>query len=590
MIRRREDRARVVNVAVLLWTMLSGGTSYVFAAPPHAGTSSRSPGPTCIDVRKRGIPFSPVPATLRHLSDVEDTWIVSSYPSNVGGAQAVLSIFSGPNPSPGIPANSVAVSLLRFNVAKALPKGANIESAEVVLQPTSSASGKFEARTIASNWHEATATSGTFSIEAGATSQPFRVVPVSGVKPVHFDATQQVIDWLTGSVPNYGILLRVQKGGPLGMASSEAQPGLRPYLRICYWPSPCAGKPDGQACEDSRTCTGDGTCQHEICNGAPSPAGTICRRTTGKCDIAEVCDGTTNACPNAAIAAAGTTCRPSSGVCDAGEECDGASVTCPIGGFLPPDTVCRPATPDNSCDVAENCTGYSAQCPPDRYKPAGMLCRPAAPGGCDMAESCSGTAPQCPPDKFQPAGTLCRPAASSGCDVAESCSGTAPQCPPDKFQPAGTQCAAPGPCNIAANCTGSTAQCPPVSLKPDGESCGGTDVCSGGRCISCGQVGYTCCPGAKCTGSQTICACNDQCVRCGNANEMCCSNDGCPSSTSEQTAECVSSTSTYGQCLQCGKEWQRCCVNTNCEDGLVCYSNTCRQQEQIPPAGAGGNS
>ena len=46
-------------------------------------------------------------------------------------------------------------------------------------------------------------------------------------------------------------------------------------------------------------------------------------RNGGACDSAEVCDGSTNACPADVLATAGTECRASAGGCDVAEVCDG---------------------------------------------------------------------------------------------------------------------------------------------------------------------------------------------------------------------------------------------------------------------------
>src|SRR4029453_10198799 len=71
--------------------------------------------------------------------------------------------------------------------------------------------------------------------------------------------------------------------------------------------------------------------------------------------------------------------------CDVAESCDGVSNACPADAFAPATTVCRP--PANPCDVAENCTGSSVSCPADTGQPDGD-----GDTGCDALDNCDATA------------------------------------------------------------------------------------------------------------------------------------------------------------------------------------------------------
>jgi alpha-tubulin suppressor-like RCC1 family protein len=83
---------------------------------------------------------------------------------------------------------------------------------------------------------------------------------------------------------------------------------------------------------------------HTACSGSATvcitdtlyPAGTVCRPTSGSCDVAEVCDGTTGTCPADAPRAAGSSCGPPTGGVCAGFLC-----TCPTG-QSDCSGVCRP--------------------------------------------------------------------------------------------------------------------------------------------------------------------------------------------------------------------------------------------------------
>jgi len=127
--------------------------------------------------------------------------------------------------------------------------------------------------------------------------------------------------------------------------------------------------------------------------------------------------------------AAGTVCRAPAGLCDVPEVCDGVSAACPADKYAPATTVCRTAAGD--CDIAESCSGSSPACPDDAFLTKGAVCRVAA-GPCDLAESCSGTDATCPADGMAPAGTICRASTDTNqCDPAETCTGTAVTCPAD---------------------------------------------------------------------------------------------------------------------------------------------------------------
>jgi fibronectin type 3 domain-containing protein len=130
-------------------------------------------------------------------------------------------------------------------------------------------------------------------------------------------------------------------------------------------------------------------------NGQPLPAGTVCRKAAGLCDVAESCDGVSSDCPADKLAAAGKECRAAAGDCDIAETCSGSSVDCPTDGFKSAGTVCRAAA--GPCDYAETCSGASATCPVDSLKPSTYVCN-ASTGNCDPAENCTGLNVTCPQD------------------------------------------------------------------------------------------------------------------------------------------------------------------------------------------------
>ncbi len=209
------------------------------------------------------------------------------------------------------------------------------------------------------------------------------------------------------------------------------------------------------------------------------PNGTVCRADAGDCDVQEVCDGSSSACPGDAFEPAATACGdPSDTDCTDPDSCDGAG-TC-LGNHEPITTLCRAASVGQDCDEAENCDG-TGNCPADGFKANGTECR-ASTDLCDAAEQCTGTSSACPADALEPNGTICR-ADAGACDVAETCDGASTTCPVDAFVSNGTPC-------------------------PNGTFCDGADTCQSGTCTS---------PGTPCGFGETC-----------NEGEDACFMDGCP--------------------------------------------------------------
>jgi len=186
----------------------------------------------------------------------------------------------------------------------------------------------------------------------------------------------------------------------------------------------------GEQCDDGNRVDGD--CCSSFCR--IEPAGTTCRPAAGACDVAEVCNGTTDNCPADGFKAATTECREAAGECDVAEHCSGAGVDCPADEKITAGTAC---TDDGRTCTTDLCDGTSPVCQHVAGN-AGMVCRPAA-DVCDLAETCDGMSEECPADAFAPATTECRPAAGE-CDAADFCTGDAAGCPNDARQPSGTAC------------------------------------------------------------------------------------------------------------------------------------------------------
>jgi len=156
----------------------------------------------------------------------------------------------------------------------------------------------------------------------------------------------------------------------------------------------------GEQCDPGPDVPGDccsATCQFES-------SSQTCRSSTGVCDVAETCTGSSAQCPSDLIRASDYECRSAAGQCDLAETCTGASKDCPADRFRPGTYVCR--TTSDVCDVAETCTGTTATCPGDAVRPSTFECRPPT-NECDAGENCDGSSKTCPTNVFQPAGTVC---------------------------------------------------------------------------------------------------------------------------------------------------------------------------------------
>ncbi|MBL8603385.1 MAG: hypothetical protein JNK72_15780 [Myxococcales bacterium] len=260
--------------------------------------------------------------------------------------------------------------------------------------------------------------------------------------------------------------------GPCSTAQTACRTGITPGMteapicqRVGYLTTQC--RASAGVCDVAEVCNGSS----DACPTDSFAANTTqCRASVGVCDVAETCTGSSALCPADARTPAGTQCRASAGACDVAEACNGTSSTCPVDGFATNGTVCRVSA--GVCDPQEVCPGNSAACPADGRSPNGTVCRPSV-GTCDTAEVCNGTATTCPNDVVSPNGTVCR-AVAGVCDQAETCNGLSGACPTDAPRPTGSSCTPP----TGGSCNGFTCGCPTGTID-----CGGTCTVTGSACI-----------------------------------------------------------------------------------------------------------
>lgn len=426
----------------------------------------------------------------------------------------------------------------------------------------------------------------------------------------------------------------------------------RPRLDLPTAYAACGAFANGVACTVGPECSSgfcaDGVCCNTTCGGSAvdclacsqaagaaldgqctaAQAGASCRPSAGDCDLAEICDGFSAACPAEVLQSAGFACRSAQGACDLPEVCSGAGAECP------PDAkfggICR--APTGPCDRSESCDGVRDTCPPDLLSGPAIECRP--PGGsCDVAEVCDGIGAACPNDLLSTG--LCR-AAQGPCDQPEQCTGVGPRCPTDAFVAAGTSCrSAVGPCDSPEVCDGSNSACPDDVKRRDvcrpsagrcdvEESCDGLQdgcpqdafVATGEVCRSAfglcdraefcsGQGGLcpldqvesstvSCRPSARLCDTQEFCdgeavGCPDDQsavdgVACGDAL-TCNGSDSCRNGTcvAEPPPSCDDQNPcTVGQCAEpegCVQtEVPGCCLeDSGCDDGDFCTQDSCEQ-------------
>ncbi len=484
----------------------------------------------------RGSRVSSVPAALDSPSLVfYNDGGKAKHPGAAGnGVNHFLVVWSGPDPSSGLPEPEILAKRFRLSPPQIL---------DLVPIVVSSRPGAQSGPCVAwDGWNFAVG----FEDDNGGTTYDIRGAWVDTTGSVldadtlladpPLDGTDEAIPWMSASKKGDLLLTynRMVTGGFMPGPGGNSERIMARFVSratilggFCSLDNQCISGicVDGVCCDDPCGGGASGDCQScsasadpGICG--PAVAGTICRFSTDSCDAAEACTGASTVCPDDALEPAGTECGPAFGPCDVAETCTGSSATCPPDVYAPSTTICNPSA--GGCDPDDYCTGSSPFCPIGGYSGAGTTCRAVA-GACDVAETCDGFNPTCPPDGFASSGTSCRPAAGV-CDVAETCTGGSAACPTEGFVPSGTVCRAQnGLCDIAETCTGTSAACPADTLVSSGTECrasaGVCDVaetCNGtsGACPADGFQGGTvvcrpatdlCDVAETCTGSSAAC-------------------------------------------------------------------------------------
>ncbi len=425
---------------------------------------SAAANPTCITIQRGGGGV------------VADALIGNDRPAKNFGSSGALSVGSTPA--------GLRQSLLRFDLA-AVPAGATITSAAVTLDVLLYGGGAVRAHRITAPWSEASVTwtsfGGAFLPQVDAT------FPIGS--PTSADLQALVQAWVSGSLPNHGILIERDLDGTTVFASSEESLAKRPRLDVCYTPAVVSVCGDGaatgtEACDDSNTLAGDGcsaACSVEsgfTCSGSPSACATIC----GDAAVAgaEACDDGNamagDGCSAACSVEGGFTCDGSPSICAptcgdgitvSSEPCDdsntasgdGCSAACSVEGGFTCDgspSACATICGDGirlgaeGCDDgnAASCDGCSAACSVE----GGFAC-----GGSPSVCTCANGTP-CNDGSACTQGDVCN---------AGACAGTPVVCAP-------AECQSVGACDPSNGCV--------LVQAADGAGCTG-GACQSGQCV-----------------------------------------------------------------------------------------------------------
>jgi uncharacterized protein (TIGR03382 family) len=307
---------------------------------------------------------------------------------------------------------------------------------------------------------------------------------------------------------NLSFLAASSAGNSASLLLSHQVPDLKAHLYRSHSLNP------GETCSDADDCL-SGFCEDRVCcqsgcgdssatdcqacsrdagastNGLCGlvTSGVLCRPALGACDVREVCDGVSLACPADQVVDAGTLCRAGeSQYCIDDTFCDGVAPGCPLI-RVPPGTPCDDG---NDCTVSDLC-GDAGYCTEHlSVLDAGAVCR--SPDSCAIMRCLAGGFCQYFGYTTCPAPSQCH---AAGCQNIVGCVTQALT---------GFACDAGNPCTDDDRCSsgvcvpGTPRLCPAVPCQV-----GTCDPLDGG----CGYVPAT--DGTACS-DQNLCTSGDRCV------------------------------------------------------------------------------
>ena len=279
---------------------------------------------------------------------VEDAWIEAAY------AQQNVNHGSDTLTTGGL---TVGKALFKFDVGS-IPSNASVTRGFIRLNQTYNGNATLDAHLVTAPWSEGTVTHASFANAFTAT--PFGSV-VFGPGPlptIFFDMVSPLQGWISGAVPNHGILVdQGLEGQRIFRSSEDATAALRPTLEFCYQCPPgttganCAVNTDEcspNPCQNGGTCV-DGvnsyTCQCP--SGWTGTNCTVCPSGFGDCD-----GNAANACETA-LSANSTNCGACGIVCGTGLVCTGGAC---VPSCNNTNTTANCGSCGNACGVGQACT------------------------------------------------------------------------------------------------------------------------------------------------------------------------------------------------------------------------------------------
>ncbi len=335
---------------------------------------------------------------------------------------------------------------------------------------------------------------------------------------------------------------------------------LTDYVSLTVTATGCSA--DAQ-CDDGNGCTAD-ACVGGVCQNTIQPADTVCRASMGPCDLEEVCDGLSAACPADALEPAGTVCTDDLNECT-DDVCDGAG-TCTHPN-LAAGTLCGAGPTD--CSAQDTCDGMGT-CQANDLG-AGSTCTDDLNDCTD--DVCDGTGTCTHPDLAD--GTVC---ADDGNDCTDDVCATG-VCTHSNLA-AGTLCGAgPTDCSAQDTCDGlGTCQANDLATgtvcTDDLNDCT-DDVCDGlGACTHPSLVA-----GTLCGAGPTDCSNQDTCDGLGTcqANDLgagsVCTDDlnDCTDDVCDGLGACTHPSLTAG--TLCGVGPTDCSAQDTCDGLGTCQAN-----------------
>ncbi|MFO0756798.1 MAG: DNRLRE domain-containing protein [Byssovorax sp.] len=457
-------------------------------------------------------------------------------------------------------------ALFKFDVSS-IPANATITSANAAFSQTNNGVASWNAHLITAPWDEATVTWQSF---ASAFNPVTFKSASTATASVVFSVAPQVQGWVSGNLPNHGLLIE-QPGSSQSQIKTQEflVVGSRPTITACYKVTCAANFADcngvaADGCEadlhSTATCGSCGT-PCALPHATASCATGAC--AVGSCDLGwGDCDGNPqNGCetdltstancgacgvacalPNAAVSCAGGSCKALS--CNAGSfDCDGSLAD-----------GCEPLPCGNGshCASAGDCASHvcaAGFC-------ASPICSDHAQNGSETDVDCGGSCPPC--------------ADGGSCGGAADCQSSV--CAGGACQPATCADGVKNGNESGADCGGSCAKC------ADGSGCTIAADCQSGVCLGGACQAPGCTDSVK-NGSETGIDCGGSCGPCANGT-------GCAIAADCQSGVCAGNVCQIPSCadgvkngsesdVDCGGSCADCNDNQTCQNPGDCTNGVC---------------